>query len=358
MSKLFSPLTIKDITFKNRIVQSPMCMYSAKDGMVSDWHFVHYGTRAIGGVGTIFTEATAVSPEGRISNGDLGIWSDAHIEGLKRITGFLKANGSIPGIQLAHSGRKGSFDVHGSDNTLMRTKEEGGWEVIAPSAIPFSDNTLTPKAMTQADIDMLKEQFVSATKRAVVAGFQILEVHSAHGYLFHSFLSPISNKREDQYGGSIENRARLLLEVVEKVKTVWPNNLPLAVRISATDWDKTGWTIEDSKWLAQQLEKAGVDLIDVSSGGTLPNATIPIGPAYQLPLATAIKGVVKHMKVATVGMITNAAQAETILLNDDADFICFARELLRNPYFALQAAQELRADSNIPKQYERGFPKK
>ncbi|WP_308992775.1 NADH:flavin oxidoreductase/NADH oxidase [Mariniflexile litorale] len=358
MSKLFSSLTIKDITFKNRIVQSPMCMYSAEDGLASDWHFVHYGTRAIGGAGTIMTEAAAVSPEGRISPGDLGIWSDKHIEGLKRITSFLKQNGSVAGIQLAHAGRKGSYEVHGADSTLMRTKEEGGWEVMAPSAIPFSDNALTPKAMTFQDMETIRQQFESATKRAVAAGFQLLEIHSAHGYLLHSFLSPISNKRDDDYGGSIENRSRLLLEVIETVQTVWPKNLPLAVRISATDWDESGWDSESSQWLAQQLEQAGVDIIDVSSGGTLPNVTIPVGPAYQLPLAKDIKAVVKTMKVGAVGMITNAEQAETILLNDDADLIYIGREFLRNPYFPLQAAQDLRAEPDVPKPYERAFPKR
>ncbi len=357
MSKLFTPITIKEITFKNRIVQSPMCMYSAEDGVASDWHFVHYGTRAVGGAGTIMTEAAAVSPEGRISLGDLGIWDDKHIAGLKRITTFLKDNDCVAGIQLAHSGRKGSYEVHGADSTLLPTKAEGGWEVIAPSAIPFSEDALVPKAMTLEDIKMVKEQFASATKRTVEAGFQLLELHSAHGYLFHSFLSPISNKRTDDYGGSIENRSRLLFEVIETVQETWPSNLPLAVRISATDWDAHGWTSKSSQWLAQQLEKAGVDIIDVSSGGSLPNADIPVGPAYQLPLAKDIKAVVQQMKVGTVGMITNAAQAETILVNDDADFIYIGRELLRNPYLPIQAAQELRAESNFPKQYERAFPK-
>lgn len=357
MSKLFSSLTIKDVTFKNRIVQSPMCMYSAEKGIASDWHFVHYGARAIGGSGTIMTEAVAISPEGRISPGDLGIWSDSHVEGLKRITTFLKKNGSVAGIQLAHSGRKGSFEVHGGDSTLMRTKAEGGWEVMGPSAISFSDDALTPKAMTIDDIESVKKLFAAATKRAVDAGFQLLEIHSAHGYLLHSFLSPISNKREDNYGGTIKKRARLLFEVVETIQSIWPKNLPIAVRISATDWDEAGWDSKSSQWLAQQLEKAGVDIIDVSSGGTLPNVSIPVGPAYQLPLAKDIKAVIKTMKVGTVGMITSAAQAETILLNDDADLIYIGRELLRNPYFPLQAAQELQAEVDVPKQYERAFPK-
>lgn len=355
MSKLFSPLKIKDITFKNRIFTSPMCMYSAEDGIATDWHLVHYGTRAMGGAGTVMTEATAVSPEGRIGAGDLGIWSDKHIPGLKRITDFLKNNGSVPGIQLGHSGRKGSYDVQGGDSLLLRTEAEGGWEVIAPSAIPFSDDALTPKAMSPEHIEKFKDHFASAIQRAVKAGFQLMEIHSAHGYLLSSFLSPLSNKREDRYGGSIENRSRLLFEIVDIAKQNWPLNLPLAVRISATDWDEAGWDSASSLWLAKELEKMGVDLLDVSSGGSLPDAKIPVGASYQLPLARAIRGEIKEMKVGTVGMIISAAQAETILLNDDADFIFFGRELLRNPYFPLYAAKELRSPVDFPKPYEQAF---
>ncbi|MDO3694543.1 NADPH dehydrogenase NamA [Wenyingzhuangia sp. chi5] len=358
MSKLFTPLKIKNITFKNRIVTSPMCMYSAKEGFASEWHLVHYGTRAMGGAGTVFLEATAVHPEGRISLGDLGIWNDEHIESLERITNFIKSTGAVAGIQLAHAGRKGSYKVEGSDHKLLRTKEEGGWKVLAPSSIPFSEEALVPKEMNLDDINNIKEYFKSAAERALKAGFQLLEIHGAHGYLINSFLSPVSNKRIDEYGGSIENRARLLFEIIEEVKSVWPSNLPMAVRISATDWDERGWDIESSVWLSKELEKLGIDIIDVSSGGSLPNVKIPVGPSYQLPLAKEIRNTTlsSNMYVGTVGMITSAAQAETILLNNDADFIFLGRELLRNPYFPIQAAKELRADIEIPKQYERAFP--
>ncbi|TRZ41256.1 NADH:flavin oxidoreductase/NADH oxidase [Robertkochia solimangrovi] len=357
MSKLFSQLSIKDITFKNRIVTSPMCMYSAENGYATDWHLVHYGTRAIGGAGTVLLEATAVIPEGRISTGDLGIWSDKHIPGLKRIANFIKESGSVPGIQIAHSGRKGSYKVSGADSRLLETEEEGGWEVSGPSAIPFSEGALTPRELDIEEIKEIRNNFKEAAARAAASGFEVLEIHSAHGYLLHSFLSPVSNKRNDQYGGSLKNRARLLFEIVSDVQEVWPENLPLAVRISATDWIDDGWDLESSLWLSEELASRGVDIIDVSSGGSSPDAKIPVGPAYQLPLAKSIKEKVgDNIAVGTVGMITNAAQAETILLNQDADFIFLGRELLRNPYFPLNAARELRADIQVPKQYERAFP--
>lgn len=355
MSKLFSPITIKSINFKNRIVMSPMCMYSCEDGFATDWHYVHYGTRAMGGAGTVIFEASAVRADGRISTGDLGIYKDEHIEMLSRITKFVKDNGSIPAIQLAHAGRKSSTWAFGAESKNL-SEAEGGWEMMAPSAIAFSDKFAVPRAMTLEDIEAIKQSFQDAAVRAHKAGFELIELHGAHGYLINEFLSPLTNKREDQYGGSRENRARFLMEIIISVQKVWPPNLPIAVRISATDWAQNGWTSDDSVWLSEQLATAGVDIIDVSSGAVVEDAKIPVGPGYQVPLATDIKSSLKDkIHVATVGMITTAVQAETILVNHNADFIVLGRELLRNPYFALQAAKELREEVNCPPQYQRAF---
>ena len=333
-----------------------MCMYSSEDGFVTDWHLVHYATRAMGGVGTVILEASAVRADGRISTGDLGIYKDEHIEGLSRITAQIKQNGAIAAIQLAHAGRKASNWTFGSESRVLLTEEEGGWEVIAPSAIPFSADSPMPRAMTQSDIDAIQQSFADAAERALKAGFEMIEIHAAHGYLLNEFLSPLANHRTDHYGGSRENRSRMLMETIAKVQTVWPADLPIAVRISATDWAENGWTIADSEWLSQQLSEAGVAIVDVSSGGVVGDVRIPIGPGYQVPLASAIKKSVKEaLQVATVGMISSAEQAETILVNGDADLIVVARELLRNPYFPLQAAKTLRADIPAPKQYERAF---
>ncbi|MCL7989300.1 NADH:flavin oxidoreductase/NADH oxidase [Sphingobacterium sp. lm-10] len=356
MSKLFSPITIKSITLKNRIVTSPMCMYSAEDGFATDWHLVHYGTRAMGGAGTVMLEASAVRPDGRISVGDLGIYKDGHIDGLTRIAKFIKDNGSVPAIQLAHAGRKGSTWVAGDQMKVLHTKEEGGWTLLAPSAIAFSSDTPTPREMNNEDILQLQHDFRAAAKRAKQAGFEWIEIHSAHGYLVNEFLSPLSNKRTDSYGGSRENRARFLLEIVEAVKEEWPVDLPISVRISATDWTEEGWTLADSKWLTEKLVEAGVDIIDVSSGGVVGGIRIPIGPGYQLPLASGLKSSLGETAVVgTVGLITNAQQAETILVNGDADLVFLARELLRNPYFPLAAAAELGEKSTPPVQYTRAF---
>ncbi|MCQ9636355.1 NADH:flavin oxidoreductase/NADH oxidase [Chryseobacterium sp. WG14] len=359
MSKLFSPLTVRSVTFRNRIFTSPMCMYSSVDGFATDWHLVHYGSRAMGGAGAVMLEATAVMENGRIGVGDLGIWKDEHIVPLGKVADFIKNNGSVPGIQLAHSGRKGSQLVAGKDSKPLMPGDAQGWEVIAPSSIPFSAEMQTPRAMSADDIATVKQAFVDATIRALKAGFELIEIHSAHGYLLNEFLSPITNKRTDGYGGSLESRSKLLFEVIAEVKKVWPVDLPIAVRISATDWMEEGWKIEDSVWLSRKLVDAGIDIVDVSTGGTVPNAKITVGSGYQLPYASAIKREVKEqLLVGTVGMITNAHQAETILTNGDADLIYMARELLRDPYFPLKAAKELRSEIPAPKPYELAFGSK
>ncbi|SEN48627.1 2,4-dienoyl-CoA reductase [bacterium A37T11] len=353
MSKLFLPLAIKGITLKNRIVVSPMCQYSSIDGFANQWHLVHLGSRAVGGAGLLITEAIAVSPEGRISPDDLGIWKDEHIGKLAEITDFIKAQGAVPGIQLAHAGRKGSTYTSWKGNGKIPVAE-GGWETVAPSAMPFADDYPHPAALDLAGIQKVIGDFKASAKRAYEAGFEVAEIHAAHGYLLHQFLSPLSNKRIDQYGGSFENRSRLLLEVIDAVKSVWPVDLPLFVRISATDWSASeeGWDLPQSIQLAVLLKEKGVDVLDVSTGGNLASAKIPVGPAYQLPFATAIKKET-GITTATVGLITSAVQAETILVNEDADLILFARELLRDPYFPLRAAKELREDIAWPEQYAR-----
>lgn len=356
MSILFSPINIKSITLKNRIVTSPMCMYSSEDGFATDWHLVHYGTRAMGGASAVMLEASAVRADGRISVGDLGIYKDGHVEGLSRIAKFIKDNGAVPAIQLAHAGRKGSTWVAGDQSKTLHTEAEGGWTLLAPSPIAFSSHMPTPREMTVEDIQQLQQDFKAAAKRALQAGFEWIEIHSAHGYLINEFLSPLSNKRNDSYGGSIENRAKFLLEILSAVQEEWPADLPISVRISATDWSDEGWTIEDSKWLTAKLIEAGVDIIDVSSGGVIGGVHIPVGPSYQVPLASALKQSLGNTAVVSaVGMITNAQQAETILLNGDADLVFFARELLRNPYFPLAAAAELGEEVNPPVQYKRAF---
>ncbi len=332
-----------------------MCMYSCQDGFATDWHFVHYGTRAMGGAGTVIIEASAVRADGRISTGDLGIYKDQHINMLSRITKFIKDNGSIPAIQLAHAGRKASTWAFGAESKILN-EDEGGWEMIAPSAIAFSEKTADPRAMTIEDIEAIKQSFQDAASRAHRAGFEMIELHGAHGYLINEFLSPLTNKRDDQYGGSRENRVRFLMEIIENVQKVWPSNLPIAVRISATDWKENGWTSEDSVWLSDKLADVGIDIIDVSSGAVVADAKIPVGPGYQVPLAADIKNALEDkINVATVGMITTAAQAETILVNENADFIVMGRELLRNPYFPLHAAKELREEVDCPTQYQRAF---
>jgi 2,4-dienoyl-CoA reductase-like NADH-dependent reductase (Old Yellow Enzyme family) len=351
MSYLFNPLKIKGITFKNRIVQSPMCQYSSKDGFSNDWHLVHLGSRAVGGTGLIIFEASAVSPEGRISTGDLGIWKQEHIEGLKRITDFIHANDSKAGIQIAHAGRKASHAIPWKGGKQL-SPESGGWQTVAPSPIPFIENESVPTDLDKSGIAKVISDFKLATARAFDAGFDVIEIHSAHGYLLNQFLSPISNQRKDEYGGSFDNRIRLLSEVVDAVTTAWPAENPLFVRISVTDWMDNGWDLEESKQLATILKDKGVDLIDCSSGGLVANANIPISAGYQVGFAEAIKKT--GILTGAVGLITSAEQAESILKENKADMIILGRELLRNPYFALQAAKILNVNIDWPVQYERG----
>lgn len=354
MSVLFSPLTIKGVTLKNRLIVSPMCQYSSVDGFADDWHLVHLGSRAVGGVSLVISEATAVSPEGRISPYDLGIWKDEHIEKLAQITAFIKGQRCVPGIQLAHAGRKASTAVPWKGRGRV-TEEEGGWVPVAPSAVAFADYYPMPVELDREGIRKVIADFTEAAGRAFRAGFQVAEIHAAHGYLLHQFLSPLSNQREDDYGGPFENRIRLLLDVVAGVKSAWPADLPLFVRISATDWAEDGWNADDSVRLATVLKTAGVDLIDVSTGGLVSYQQIPVAPAYQLPFAARIKKETGIL-TSTVGLITDAAQAEAILANGDADAVMMAREFLRNPYFPLRAAADLKADVAWPVQYERAKP--
>jgi 2,4-dienoyl-CoA reductase-like NADH-dependent reductase (Old Yellow Enzyme family) len=356
MSLLFSPLNIKNLTLKNRIVVSPMCQYSATDGFANDWHLVHLGGRAVGGASLIIQEATSVSPEGRISPADLGIWSDEHIPFLKRINEFIVKNGSVPGLQLAHAGRKASFDVPWKGGKQI-TAEMGGWETFAPSAIGYNENDIAPTALSTEGIAKVKADFRAATLRSISAGYRVIEIHAAHGYLFHQFLSPLSNLRTDEYGGSFENRARLLIEVTTDILDVWPQENLLFVRISATDWAEGGWTPEETVQLSKILKEKGVDLIDCSSGGNVPYQVIPVGPGYQVKFAESVK---KEAGILTgaVGLITEAEQAEEILEEGKADLIFMARELLRDAYFPIHAADEIGDEIVWPVQYERAKPRK
>lgn len=352
MSILCNPLKIKLVEFRNRIAVSPMCMYSSEDGFATDFHLVHLGSRAVGGAGLVMTEATAVAPIGRISPDDLGIWKDEHIENLKRITSFVGQSGAVPGIQLAHAGRKASISSSWKGDAFL-SPQEGGWTTVAPSALPFSQSTGSPHALTQGEIRQVAAEFGAAARRALAAGFKVAEIHAAHGYLIHQFLSPLSNQRKDEYGGSFGNRIRFLLEVTEAVKQEWNPDYPLFVRISATDWVDGGWDLAQSVRLSAVLKERGVDLIDVSSGGLVSYAIIPWGYGYQLPFATRIRKEV-GVKVGTVGLITSAVQAETILRNGDADLILMGRQMLRDPYSALHAAKELGDEVPYPVQYARG----
>lgn len=356
MSILLSPISIKSVNLKNRIVVSPMCQYSGVDGFANDWHLVHLGSRAIGGASLVIQEATSVSPEGRISPGDLGIWSDEHVTFLKRITDFIHSNGAVAGVQLAHAGRKASFDVPWKGSKQI-TEENGGWATVAPSAIAFNEADELPVELTKEGIEKVKADFKAATLRTIAAGYKVIEIHAAHGYLFHQFLSPLSNLRTDEYGGSFENRARLLLEVVEIIQAEWPAENPLFVRISATDWAEGGWSLEESIKLAAILKDKGIDLVDCSSGGNVSYQQIPIFPGYQVQFAEAVK---KETGVLTgaVGLITEAKQAEDILQEGKADLIFLARELLRDPYFPIHAALELEDEVKWPEQYERAKPRK
>jgi len=350
MSVLFSPLKIRGITLSNRIVMSPMCQYSARDGFAGDWHLVHYGARAVGGAGLIIMEATAVWPEGKITPGDLGLWNDDHIPGLRRITDYIHSHGSVAGIQIAHAGRKASCAVPWEGGKQLAV-QNGGWETVAPSAVPFSPGERAPSMADRPEIDKIIAGFRNAAVRAVEAGFRVVEIHSAHGYLLQEFLSPVSNRRTDEYGGSFENRIRLLLEVTTAVRSVWPEEYPLFVRISSTEWTEGGWTPEESVRLAPLLKNAGADLIDCSSGGNIHNAKIPAGPGYQVPFAEAVRKA--GILTGAVGLITDAAQAEEIISSGKADLVLMGRELLRNPGFPLQAARTLGADISWPRQYLR-----
>jgi 2,4-dienoyl-CoA reductase-like NADH-dependent reductase (Old Yellow Enzyme family) len=355
ISKLFTPVRLRDIEFRNRIFVSPMCQYSSVEGMPSDWHLVHLGSRAVGAAGLVMVEASGVTPEGRISPHDSGFWSDAHRDAFAPIARFIKEQGAVPGIQLAHAGRKASTDrpwLGGGPTPVDR----GGWQPIAPSALPFSAKHNMPRAMTKADIDAVIAAFADAARRALTAGFEVIELHAAHGYLMHEFLSPLSNRRTDAYGGSLENRMRLPLEVVGAVREVWPERFPLFVRISATDWVEGGWDLDQSIELSRRLKSAGVDLVDCSSAAIVPDAKVPAGPGFQVPFAQAIR---KEAGVATgaVGFITEPYQAEQIIATGQADVVFLARQLLRDPYWPLRAAKTLGADIDYwPKQYLRAKP--
>ena len=355
MAHLFDPLTIRDLKFANRIFVSPMCQYSSTNGLANDWHLVHLGGRAVGGAGLVLTEATAVLPEGRISPQDLGIWSDDHVPALKRIVRFIHEQGGVAGMQLAHAGRKASTRRPWEGDGAI-PENQGGWKnVTAPSAIPFAENYSMPQALTHDGIREIIAAFAAAARRACDAGFRVIEIHGAHGYLIHEFLSPLSNERTDDYGGSFENRTRMLREVVQAVRRSWPKGAPLFVRISATDWIDGGWDLQESIALARELKKLGVDLIDCSSGGTVPHAKIPVGAGYQTVFAQRIREEADILTGA-VGMITSPAQAEHVVNSGQADAILMAREFLREPYWPLRAAQELRQSVSWPVQYLRAAP--
>jgi 2,4-dienoyl-CoA reductase-like NADH-dependent reductase (Old Yellow Enzyme family) len=355
MAHLFDPLSIRDLTFANRVFVSPMCEYSSTDGYANDWHFVHLGSRAVGGAGLVLTEAAAIVPEGRISPQDLGIWSDDHIAPLARVVRFIHEQGSIAGMQLAHAGRKAStYRPWEGPGTIP--ENAGGWtNVVAPSALAFADHYPMPRALTSDGIQEIVAAFAEAARRACEAGFRVIEIHAAHGYLIHEFLSPLSNRRQDAYGGPFENRTRLLREIVAAVRSSWPEGAPLFVRISATDWVDGGWDIQQSVELARRLKEIGVDLIDCSSGGNVAHAQIPVGPGYQTRFAEQIRRETGIM-TGTVGMIVSPAQAEHIVATGQADAVIIAREFLRDPYWPLRAARELGQSISWPVQYLRAAP--
>lgn len=352
---LFSSFQLRSVRFANRIGVSPMCQYSSEDGFATDWHLVHLGARAQGGAGLVILEASAVTPEGRISSVDLGIWKDEHIPALARIAGFLHSQGARAGIQLAHAGRKGGMSSPFIGEHVL-SPAEGGWQTVAPSAIAFSPAYSVPAALDAAGIAATVQAFRLAARRAQTAGFDLVEIHAAHGYLLHQFLSPLANKRTDAYGGSFENRTRFVLEVVDAVRAEWPADLPLFIRISATDWADGGWNIDESVQLAHLLRDHGVDLVDVSSGALVPNVQIPLGPGYQVPFAARIR---KEAAIATaaVGLITDAEQANAIVANGEADLVLLAREMLRDPYWPLHAAAAFEETATWPKQYLRAAPR-
>jgi 2,4-dienoyl-CoA reductase-like NADH-dependent reductase (Old Yellow Enzyme family) len=353
-SGLFAPLTIRGVNFRNRVAVSPMCEYSCQDGFANDWHLVHLGSRAVGGAALVLTEAAAVEARGRISPADLGIWKDEHIEKLAQITTFIKQQGAIPGMQIAHAGRKASCRVPWDGGSAIPAAD-GGWQTVAPSALPFRNTDPVPKELSVAEIHEVVEKFGAATRRALAAGFEVIEIHAAHGYLLHEFYSPLSNQRTDEYGGSFENRIRLTLEVAKTVRAILSDKNPLFVRISSTDWKENGWTLDDSVKLAEHLRGIGVDLIDCSSAGLVPDAKISVGPAYQAPFAERIR---KDAGIPTgaVGLITDAGQADRIIRSGQADLVLLARQMLRDPYWPLHAAQVLKVHVDPPVQYQRAFP--
>ncbi len=347
---LVTPLTIRGVTTRNRVVVSPMCQYSAADGMADDWHLVHLGSRAVGGAGIVFVEATAVTAEGRISPGDLGLWSDQQVEPLARIARFITRMGALPAIQLAHAGRKASVAPPFKGGVSLTKPEEAGWPVVGPSPVPFAEGYQVPRELDKNAIHGIVEAFVAAARRAIKAEYKILELHFAHGYLVHQFLSPLSNKRSDEYGGSLENRMRLALEITRQVRSVLPETMPLFIRISASDWAEKGWDLEQSITFVRALKPLGVDLIDTSSGGLVAGVKIPVAPNYQVPFASAIRKQADIMTGA-VGMITEAAQANNIIHCGEADLVFLAKQMLREPYWALHAAQELNQEAPWPIQY-------
>jgi len=352
MADLFEPLTLRGVTFPNRIGVSPMCQYSCEDGFATDWHLIHYGSRAVGGAGLVMTEAAAVAPEGRISPNDLGLWKDEQVAGLARCVRFIRAQGAVAGLQLAHAGRKASMPPPWKEETAL-TAAEGGWSpVAAPSALPFGPASAEPRALSAEQVPEVVSRFVAAAVRARDAGFQVVEVHAAHGYLLHQFLSPLSNRRTDAYGGSFENRTRLVREVAEAVRRVWPEALPLFVRVSATDWAEGGWDADQTVELARQLKPLGVDLVDCSSGGLLPNVRIPVAPGFQVPFAERVR---REAGVATsaVGLIREAEQAAQIVRQGQADLVLLGRQMLRDPYWPQHAAKQLGVPVPHPIQYGR-----
>jgi len=351
---LFSPLQLRSLEFPNRIGVSPMCQYSSEDGFSNDWHLVHLGSRAQGGAGLVMLEASAVLPEGRITPNDLGIWKDEHIPGLERVAKFIHGQGARAGIQLAHAGRKASMSAPFVKERLLAS-DEGGWQPVGPSAVAFAPHYAIPTALDKAGIDAVVEAFRHAAQRAAHAGFDLVEIHAAHGYLIHQFLSPLANQRTDEYGGSLENRGRLALAVVDAVRSEWPEHLPLFMRISATDWADGGWNADESVELARQLREHGVDLVDVSSGGMVPNATIPVGPGFQVPFAARIRREAQ-IPTAAVGMITDPTQANEIVEKGEAEMVMLAREMLRDPYWPVHAAAALGETASWPKQYLRAAP--
>jgi len=354
MARLFSPLKLRDLVFKNRIFVSPMCQYSCKDGMPNDWHLVHLGSRAVGGAGLVIAEATAVSPEGRISPGDCGIWSDAHAEAFTPIAAFIEARGSVPGIQLAHAGRKASTAAPWKGGHPL-PEEKGGWPTIAPSPVAFDTAYSIPGEMTEADLDRVVDAFTTAAERSLAAGFKVLELHMAHGYLMHQFLSPLSNLRRDRWGGTSKNRQSFPLRVAAAVRKVWPETLPMFVRISCTDWVEGGWDLSQSIEFSGRLKELGVDFIDCSSGGTLPHASIPAAPGFQAVFSAAVRNGA-GINTGAVGLITAPAQAEQILVTGQADAVLLGREFLRSPYWPMAAASALGVDHDWPDQYQRAKP--